>query len=492
MQQISSGLLPAETNQSDRLRAAANKVYGSWQAYEQAISVLAPDQRANYERAGIVLQPRQIEFAHLARLADSPDAADEIGKGGARGGGKSHVVFSQIAVDDCIRFPGLKVLYLRKTAKAGQEQMQDLVRSVLQDIPSTPKATRIDYPNGSRIVIGGYKDDLQAATYQGVEYDVLAVEELTQLTERTYKTLRLSARSSKSWRPRVYATFNPLGIGHMWVKKRFIDPYRENRVGRVAFVPSLVTDNVFNNPEYIETLEDLTGAELQAYRYGNWDVASGAYFDTWDYDTHVINPLDSIPQGWRVWRAMDAGYSHWNIILFFAESGDGDIYVFHEVAHRQAHVETIAPEVIQTGNGYGLNNAYLPAIVAGTDAFRLTAGQQSTLADQYAVYNLHLEPADMSPGSRISGWQLIARKLADPRNGKRPKLYITRNCQRLIDSIPYAERDPKKSEDIRKWDTDANGNGGDDALDCLRYGLVANETAGHTQGNVVYAEYGSY
>lgn len=474
------------------LEERANKVYGSWHAYEQAVSVLAVDQRKNYERAGIILQPKQVAMAKAARLADVSGMPDEIGIGGSRGGGKSFNVFSQVAVDDCVRFPGLKVLYLRRTAKAGQEQMQDLVQSTLRHVDCEPKATRIDYANGSRIVIGGYKDDKEAMKYQGIEYDTLVIEELTQLSEHTYKTLRLSARSSKGWRPRNYNTFNPLGIGHMWVKKRFIEPYRKGEASRTVFIPSTVDDNVFNNPEYVENLEDLSGAELKAYRYGDWDVASGAYFENWHHESHVIPTLASVPYHWRVVGAMDAGFSHWNMTYLIAEDDDGNKYVFHELAHRKHHPSDIAPEIHAALAGYGLHIGHVSPFVVGTDAFRMVAGQQQTVAEQYSTYNIMLTPADMSPGSRIAGWQLIARLMGDPRNGKRPQLFITQNCRRLIEALPYAERDPRNPEDVRKWDTDDNGNGGDDPLDGVRYGLQALASGGTFGGAMAMAQYNTF
>lgn len=455
--------------------ANINKAYAAYdnplEAYEREISILAPDQRANYERCGIALQPKQIAFAKASRAADNFDNPGEVSIGGARSGGKSFVAFAQVAVDDCIRFPGLKVLFLRQTLKASQQQMTDLVLNIARHIPCTPMATRIDYANGSLIVIGGFKDDKQAATYQGIQYDLIVIEELTQLREHTYKTIRLSLRTSKKWRSRNYNTFNPLGIGHMWVKKRFIDPHRMNEANGTVFIPSTVDDNAFVDIEYKSKLEDLTGAELRAFRYGDWDLASGAYFETWNYDAHTIPPFDVIPDYWRVWASIDAGFNHWNIVHFFAQDTDGNVYCFHELAHRKHHPDTIAVDIQNAMKRYGLDVNRLAPFIIGTDAFQLRAGQQSTVADQYRLYNLNIQSADMSPGSRITGWQRISRRLGDPRQGKIARVFITRNCPMLIDTLPYLERDPHNPEDVRKVDCDEDGHGGDDAADCFRYGL---------------------
>ena len=49
----------------------------------------------------------------------------ELGFGGARGPGKSHASFAQLALDDCRRYPGLKTLYLRKVGKQAREQFEE-------------------------------------------------------------------------------------------------------------------------------------------------------------------------------------------------------------------------------------------------------------------------------------------------------------------------------------------------------------------------------
>ena len=491
----------ANLNKSSKseLLANINKAYAAYpkplEAYETAISILAPDQRANYERCGVALQPKQIAFAKAARDADNFDNPGEISVGGARSGGKSFVAFAQVAVDDCIRFPGLKVLFLRQTLKASQQQMTDLVLNIARHIPCTPMATRIDYANGSLIVIGGFKDDKQAATYQGIQYDLIVIEELTQLRLHTYKTIRLSLRTSKIWRSRNYNTFNPLGIGHQWVKKRFIDPHRMHENNGTVFIPSTVDDNAFVDIEYKAKLEDLTGAELRAFRYGEWDIMSGAYFETYDYDKHVIEPFDiHIPDYWRTWASIDAGFNHWNIVHFFAQDPDGNVYCFHELAHRKHHPETIAPDIQNAMKRYGLDVNRLAPFIIGTDALHLRAGQQSTVADQNRMYNLNIQAADMSPGSRITGWQRISKWLGDPRQGKISRVFITKNCARLIDSLPYLERDPHNPEDVRKIDCDEDGHGGDDAADCFRYGLavVADSYGSDMLGNLTLATYSTF
>ena len=330
-------------------------------------------------------------------------------------------------------------------------------------------------------MLGGFKDDREALSYQGIEYDIIVIEETTQLSEHTYKTLRLSERSSKifdgkSWRARTYNSTNPLGVGHQWYKKRFVDNERDKHTAdydpRKRFIFSTVDDNVFVGSEYVENLDDLTGAEKRAYRYGDWNVSAGAYFEEWNEERHVVPEFVTAPTYWRYFASMDYGYSHWNVIHFHALDSDSVLHTFHEVCHRKHHPHEIAPDIHTALSKYGLTINNLEMFVAGNDVFRKTGNAQETVAEQYGKYNIALSEADMSPGSRISGAHMLARLLGNEARGIPPRWYVTRNCKRLIDTIPYLERDPNNSEDVHKINADENGNGGDDAYDCARYGLM--------------------
>src|SRR5688572_871540 len=69
-----------------RMVQRAEKVYGSVDAYREYITTrMAPDQIENFERAGIILQPKQIAFCAAARRADEIGQPNELAMGGARG-----------------------------------------------------------------------------------------------------------------------------------------------------------------------------------------------------------------------------------------------------------------------------------------------------------------------------------------------------------------------------------------------------------------------
>ncbi len=434
------------------------------------------EQLENFLKSGYVPQPKQLEFHGACRACDWEGGPDQIGFGGARGPGKSHAAFAQIALDDCQRLPGLKALYLRKVAKNAREQFEDLRKAVLRGLPHDYNRSSglITFPNGSRIVLGHFNNERDVDQYLGIEYDLIAIEEATTLTLSKYKTLRDSNRTSKDgWRPRMYATTNPGNIGHAWFKERFITPARQSKETTTRFIFATVDDNRFIDSGYTQKLEENTGWKLRAYRYGDWDIAAGQYFSTWHHDS-IVRPWFKVPAHWTVWAAMDYGFTHPTVVCLFAEN-DGKIYVLDE--HRQSkwlpsqHAPAITAMLER--NGVSLNR--LAGFVAGLDVFANKADEQGRdIATQYQAQGIKLSPAMMD---RINGWGEVLTLLGDPMNQqsdqcRAPRLQIADRCQYLIECIPALQHNPNKPEDVLKWDVDEDGNGGDDPGDCLRYGVM--------------------
>lgn len=444
-------------------------VYEDVAAYRQAArDVGVPeDSIQRYIDAEVCLQPKQLLFAAAARRADISGEPDEIGYGGAKGGGKSFVEFAVAAIDDCQLYPGLKVLYLRLTAKYAHEQIDDLTRTILRRVPHKKKHGVIEFPNGSKIIVGGFNNDKQALSYQGIEYDLLLLEEATQVRLHTYTTLSLSIRTSKrGWRPRKYSSANPLGIGHKWYYDKFINP--KKREPNTVFISATIDDNAFVNVEYKAVLDTLTGAELKAYRFGEWEgLLAGAYFSTFDQKLHVIKPFIELPRGWRYWLSYDYGFNHPSVVLLHVEDGDGNKYTIREIIHTQTQVEDVIADTTTTLADFGLSPDAIDHVIAGTDIFSRTGNAEYTIADKWASAGYHVLRAEIE---RIPGWHYLAKLLGNPDRNIAPTWYITQECERLIETLMYLERNPNRPEDVLKIDAE-DGEGGDDPADAARYGL---------------------
>jgi phage terminase large subunit len=340
------------------------------------------------------------------------------------------------------------------------------------------------FPNGSRIVLGGFRSEKDVGKYVGIEYDVLGLEEATLLTWDKYRKLRGSIRSSKpEWRERCYLTTNPGGVGHAWFKKRFITPRRQGEPGGdCRFIFSTYRDNAFLSKSYTEYLEGLTGWLGRAWRDGDWDISAGQFFTTWDHDTHVIEPF-KLPRNWRYWLALDYGFTHYTVAHLFGQSNDGEVFVIDEHAERRWLVKRHAQAIKDMLRRHGLNVGRIRTIVAGADVFASRGTTDATIADQYAAEGLSIDKAQMD---RIAGAANILDYLGDPRAGVQPRVWIVNRCARLIETLPMMEHDPHRPEDVLKVDVDDDGNGGDDAYDAFRYGLME-APHGKKAGTLKYA-----
>lgn len=450
------------------------------------------DQTRNMMVARLWLQPRQLVASAAARLCDKPGGPTAIGYGGARGGGKSHWLLAQMGADDCQRVAGLKCLLLRKVGKANLEHFEDLRRRLFGRLPHEFSAFRgvLSFHNGSRIIAGHFQNEKDIDAYLGLEYDVIGIEEATTLTSRKFQDITTCCRTSKpNWRPRIYSTTNPGGVGHAWYRARFVAPMLERRETETRFIPARVGDNAFNNPEYRRVLEGLTGWQKRAWLEGDWDIAAGQYFTMLRRDVHVVDDFDDT-RAVEWFAALDYGFAHYTVCLLGCRDGDGNIFIVDEHAERlwlpQRHASAIKAmlgrhrlsaergfrnaEQVQTRP---LEVSDLRRFVAGADVFsRQSDG--TTIAGQYARQGITLRCANTD---RINGWAEVLQRFGEPSvgvadGGVTPTLFIHKRCARLIETLPTLQHDPNRPEDVLKVDADEDGVGGDDTADALRY-LVA-------------------
>lgn len=449
--------------------AMAAQTWNNFAALAKALG-MPRDQVENLINGGFVPFPKQLLFHQATRECDQPDGPTKIGFGGARGPGKTTATFAQIALDDCQRMPGLKCLFIRQTQKSARESFDDLRYRLLRNTPHTMNASTgvLSFPNGSRILLGGFANDKDIDKYLGLEYDLIAIEEDTQLSASKKQRLLTCLRTSKqNWRPRSYHTTNPGGIDHAGYKRMFIEPFRKNCQTTTRFIPSLAQDNPALNPEYIATLQGLSGWLRGAWLDGDWDIAAGQYFTTWRYDDHTCEPFP-VPSHWHVWAALDYGFTHPTVALLLTKF-DGTYYVIAEYGRAKTLPITHAENIKSTFARVGVPLSRLRSFSAGADAFQMKGDAHGkTIADQYGALGIRLKSAVMD---RVAGASRILQLLGDLENGIEPKLKIFRTCPNLIEQLPAMMHDPHRPEDVLKVDVDENGEGGDDFYDCARYAL---------------------
>ena len=190
--------------------------------------------------------------------------------GGARGGGKSFVV-RVAAVLYCYKYPGITCMIVRKTYP---ELEENHIVPLTNDLKCyhTDKKERmaryndrkkvITFPNGSRILFRYCDTDKDADHFQGVEIDILFIDEGTHQTEERFSKLSACNRGTNDFPHRTYITCNPGGVGHAWLKRLAIDKHYigKEKPEDYAFIQSKVTDNLplmQKDPNYIRNLEAL-------------------------------------------------------------------------------------------------------------------------------------------------------------------------------------------------------------------------------------------
>lgn len=427
------------------------------------------EQAARFLQMGYVPLPWAVGFHAAARQADGAGGPTDIACGGARGPGKSHAIMAQVSLDDCLRYAGINALFLRKVGKAAQESVEQLRRKTFINVPHRFNRQQgiIRYENGSTIVIGHFQHESDIDQYVGLEYDVIALEEATQLSGAKITALKGSLRSSKpGWRPRVYYSFNPGGVGHQYIRQAFVKPFRERRQTSTRFFPSTYRDNPFLNPEYITYLESLTGVLGRMWRDGNMDVGAGTFFVTWDHQTHVISPF-VIPGNLPVWASLDYGFNHPTAVYWHTRR-DGVVYTVAEHVVSRWLVPQHAGKIAEITAQLGRRVDELETFVAGPDVFSVDSDGK-TVASRYAEQGITLTPAN---ASRAAGAAEMLARLGNPAQGVAPTWYVFNTCQRLIECLPALQSDPHRPEDVLKIDADAEGNYGDDPYDAARYGLM--------------------
>lgn len=401
--------------------------------------------------------------------------------GGAAGGGKSEaLVIEALRQVDISHYRGL---ILRKTSP----ELAELEDKTLRYYPLYRAGARYNqsrrvwkFPSGAQILLGTMQHARDRTKYQGRAFDYIAFDELTHFTREEYMYL-VSRNRPNGAGTRVYmrASANPGGIGHAWVKDRFVTPappmtpiqeeisYRTPDGAQIAavrsriFVPSTVFDNeilMANDPEYVERLASLPDADKRALLYGDWDAFAGQVFREWRNDpshaddhinTHVIAPF-AIPKHWKVVRGFDFGYSRPFSVGWWAINGDGVMYRIRElygctgVPNEGVKWEPtrIAREIkaIERDDPNLRGRRILG--IADPSIFDQSRGESvGQLMEREGIYFSRADNA------RIAGKMQLHHRLAFDAQG-RARMYIFSGCVHFIRTVPALTYDTANVEDV--------------------------------------------
>ena len=421
-----------------------------------------------------------------------------IAFGGARGGGKSWAVRTK-AIMLAYRFPGIRIGIVRRTYQELKSNHIDPLRETL--------GTRVRYrdvdheftfPNGSKIFLRQTQNEKDITKFQGTEYDVLFIDEATQLTETQYDKIKVTVRGVNGMPKRIYLTCNPGGVGHNWVKRLFVDrKYKPNEhEEEYAFIKSRVTDNkalMKADPDYIRQLEALPPKLRRAWLEGDWNIFEGQFFEEFreqpDTDlceeagitpaeakrarrfTHVIEPFE-IPGGWTVFRSFDWGFRRPFSCDYWALDYDGTAYLILQMygctGEANEGVKWPPQKVFAKIRELEDTHPWLRgrSIMGVADPAIFDAQRGTSIADVADSYGIYFSKGD---NKRIPGWMQCHYRLTFDRDGY-PAVYFFESCRHAIRTLPLVQYSETTPEDL---DTD----GEDHFCDSMRYFFMSRPIA---------------
>lgn len=417
----------------------------------------------------------------------------ELFFGGARGGGKSDFLLGDYLQDVYEYGAAWRGILFRKTFP----QLEDLIVRSKEIYPRAYPGAEFreqsktwHFPNGAFLRMRSLERDAQADNYIGHQYVWIGWDELpTWATATPYLKLLACLRSPADVPvKRVRSTGNPGGVGHVWVKQRFVGLNnafawkprwdRDAELWRL-FIPSKVQDNrimLRSDPGYVARLRAVAGvsdALVKAWLEGDWDVIAGAYFDC--FGPHCILPADEIrpDSWWPFWMGGDWGFKHSTAVYWCTTDDRGRTIVTNEMVTSGKSAEELAEMIAGQSQGMKIDDFWFSpdAFAQRTDAE--TVGDQ--LGNALTPYGLPY-PARAS-NDRIGGAQLMYKLFKhkdgpEPPEGQPdlrapdPQLLVSTKCEELINILPAIVHDPDKQEQTLKMD-------GDDPYDGVRYGVYS-------------------
>jgi hypothetical protein len=454
--------------------------------------------------------------------------------GGGAGSAKTDVLLIYALVHKWHENPGFKQVFMRRTFPELRNEVIPRSRQLYPKFGATLNKSDMAWtfpaPDqfggrglsnaGAMIFLGQCEDENDVHKYDSMEINLFTPDELTSFLEYIYLYIGFTrVRTSDHTLPAIIrAAGMPGGVGHTFVKKRFVDPAPPATiiVGRGGvkriYIHATLADNPHIDPAYKNSLEALPEAEKRAKLFGDWNAYTGQVFDEFrdrpypdepENALHVVDEFD-IPSWWPRILIGDWGFAAMTWLGFGAISPDKRLYIYRELSWIKTKIEEWAPivkELIEIEN---------PRLVKFCKSAGHEQGQEHTIQEQISTaLGVQIELTNNSPGSRIAGKQLIHEYLRwrpkpisakgnqfeyseehamwllrnrgmaeyksylnsfsapEPENNL-PKLQIFSSCKLLIEAIKACSYDKKKIEDIAQFQ-------GDDPIDGLRYLVDAAE-----------------
>ena len=417
----------------------------------------------------------------------SAERIDAILYGGAAGGGKT-AAFLMDALYNAANYPGIKIGCFRRSYPELEESfLAQLAKwGYAKDLGAKWNSTNkvLKFSNGSVINFTYAENLVDASRILGGEYQAFYIDEASLMLPAVIQHIEERLRSGNRLVPVIGLRLasNPAGVGHKYLKDRFINPTQRGKkiykemVGdttlsrSIAYIPAKATDNPHVNEGYDAVLNSIPDPQRRAaMRDGDWDAMVGQFFEQWQHSKHVIRSF-SVPSSWPRYAGIDWGYREPFACVWVAVDEDGRLYVYREITATQVDAGDQAKLILEAERSA---NEFSVARVADPSMWG-KRGTAMSIADMYGLESCGITPAT---NDRIIGWSRVHQYLNDApacqyhrEQGLKlcPMLHVFEDyCPNFIEQIPALPRDPGKLDDAVTRNVD------DHIADALRYVCMA-------------------
>lgn len=373
---------------------------------------------------------KQAEFLRI------PFSVKEALYGGGAGSGKSDVLLVYGLMHKLHLNPLFKQVFMRRTHKDLKKEIIGRSRELYGKFGATFNATDMvwTFPRpdqygagirgnaGAQIFMSHCEEEKDVHNYDSMEITLFTPDELTNATQFIYEYIgfqRGRAPQGSGLVAIIRSAAMPGGVGHTFVKKRFIDPYPpggkiiKGRGGnKRIYIHSTLEDNSQHvDPNYKHSLDGITNeAERKAKKYGDWSAYLGQVFDEFrdkkytdepDNALHVVPPFE-IPSWWPRFVIGDWGFAAMTYIGFYAVSPTRRLYLYRELNWLKTKIEEWAPTVKSLCEREDIK------VVKFCQSAKQDRGQEHTIHQQLeAALGMPIELTGNKAGSRIAGKMLI-------------------------------------------------------------------------------------
>ena len=329
-----------------------------------------------------------------------------------------------------------------------------------------------------------------------MEFGWIFVDEGTELRLGEWNQLlgRLrfnGRRQNGQWfsvpKQQIFTATNPAGPTH-WMYDLF---YGEDGEGETSLYEMTLTENPGVDEAYVNRLRNnLSGIYKERYFEGKWVGSEGQIYEEYDPTKHLVHPDDlpgdwtlnresefgstgekayfvDPPSSWRIYRAIDFGYTNPFVCQWWARSPDDTLIMFREIYRSQTRYEEQAKDIQRlTGDDWRVMKSFADHDAEGRETLN-REGVNTVNADKNVGDGIQAVKKRMAPDDRGMAdiYFMEGARVHQPD----PELILdnSTNVYKTVDEIPGYSWDGDSDDDEPVKEDDH----GMDAMRYLVYSL---------------------